>query len=129
MIPTLILPKAQASLIGGPALSAPPRAASEREVKKKCDPAIMKPYVKPFVEGVAEDCAPYLAQMLSEGNLPVLQLRDEVDKLMEERLKELTADKVKALVEDILREHLEWLVVWGVIFGVLIGVICIVAGF
>ena len=93
------------------------------------DPAIMKPYVKPFVEGVAEDCAPYLAQMLSEGNLPVLQLRDEVDKLMEERLKELTADKVKALVEDILREHLGWLVVWGVIFGVLIGVVCIVAGF
>ncbi|XRB15161.1 DUF445 domain-containing protein [Pseudoscourfieldia marina] len=93
------------------------------------DPMVMKPYVKPFVEGVAEDCAPFLAQMLAEGNLPVLQLRDEVDRLMEERLKELTAEKVKALVEDIMREHLGWLVVWGVIFGIVIGIICVVAGF
>jgi len=59
----------------------------------------------------------------------VLQLRDEVDRLMEERLKELTAEKVKALVEDIMREHLGWLVVWGVIFGIVIGIICVVAGF
>jgi len=93
------------------------------------DPMVMKPYVKPFVEGVAEDCAPFLAQMLAEGNLPVLQLRDEVDRLMEERLKELTAEKVKALVEDIMREHLGWLVVWGVIFGIVIGIVCVVAGF
>ena len=37
------------------------------------------------MEGVAEDVAPYLAQVLAEGNLPVIQLRDEVDRLMDVR--------------------------------------------
>lgn len=40
----------------------------------------------------------------------------------------LTADKIKALMEVIVRVHLGWLVVWGNIFGGLIGFISSVAG-
>ena len=41
---------------------------------------------------------------------------------MEERLKELTAERVKGLIEAVMRAHLGWLVVWGNIFGGAIGV-------
>ena len=39
------------------------------------------------------------------------------------RLQELTPEKVKTLMEEVIRTHLGWLIVWGNIFGGGIGVI------
>jgi hypothetical protein len=59
-------------------------------------------------------------------------IRSEVDQLMSTKLLELTPDRVKQvtplrvdlltnsnlqLMEDVIREHLGWLIVWGCIFG------------
>ena len=44
-------------------------------------------------------------------------------------MQELTADRVKMLIEAIMRAHLGWLVVWGNIFGGLIGVISEAVGY
>ena len=49
--------------------------------------------------------------------------------MMEERLKELTAERVKGLIEAVMRAHLGWLVVWGNIFGGAIGVASEAAGY
>ena len=35
----------------------------------------------------------------------------------------LTPDKVKQIIEDVIRQHLGWLIVWGNVFGGLIGLI------
>ena len=48
---------------------------------------------------------------------------------MDERLKELTAARIKTLIEVIMRQHLGWLVVWGNIFGGTIGVVSEAAGY
>eukprot|EP00238_Polyblepharides_amylifera_P000234 CAMPEP_0196573410 /NCGR_PEP_ID=MMETSP1081-20130531/3315_1 /TAXON_ID=36882 /ORGANISM="Pyramimonas amylifera, Strain CCMP720" /LENGTH=288 /DNA_ID=CAMNT_0041891101 /DNA_START=47 /DNA_END=913 /DNA_ORIENTATION=+ len=90
----------------------------------------IKPFLKPFVSSIASDIGPLLSEMLnSEGAMPVIKIRNEVEKLMDERLKELTADRVKKLIEVVMRVHLGWLVVWGNIFGGLIGVISQAAGY
>mmetsp|Transcript_17824 Transcript_17824/g.21359 ORF Transcript_17824/g.21359 Transcript_17824/m.21359 type:complete len:280 (+) Transcript_17824:82-921(+) len=89
----------------------------------------IKPFVKPFLSGVASDLGPMLAELAKGDNIPIHKLRDEVEKLMDERLLELTPERVKALIEAIMREHLGWLVVWGCVFGGVIGVVSELAGY
>ena len=50
-----------------------------------------------------------------------LQLK--IDKVVNERLSELNPKMVKNIIEDMMKEHLGWLVVWGGVFGGLIGVV------
>ncbi len=47
----------------------------------------------------------------------------QVEQIIDNRLAELTPQKVKQIVEDMIREHLGWLVVWGGVFGGLIGLV------
>jgi len=49
------------------------------------------------------------------------KLRDEVIKIVDGRLADLTPQNVKHIIEDIIRKHLGWLVVWGAVFGGLLG--------
>lgn len=59
----------------------------------------------------------------------VFKLRAQIDTVIHDRLRELTADKVKKLMEMVIRVHLGWLVVWGNIFGGIIGVASAAAGY
>lgn len=47
----------------------------------------------------------------------------QVEEIIDRRLAELTPQKVKEIVEDMIRQHLGWLVVWGGVFGGLIGLV------
>lgn len=51
----------------------------------------------------------------------IADLRAQVNHLLERKLQELDAERVKRLTEDVMRKHLGWLVVWGNIFGGLLG--------
>ena len=44
-------------------------------------------------------------------------------------LQELTAERVKKLIEVVMRVHLGWLVVWGNIFGGVIGLVSELVGY
>jgi uncharacterized membrane-anchored protein YjiN (DUF445 family) len=50
-------------------------------------------------------------------------LIEQVEQIIDNRLAELTPDKVKGIVEDMIRKHLGWLVVWGGVFGGAIGLV------
>ena len=92
----------------------------------------IKPFLKPFVKAISVKVAPMVGEIVNGGTgagSPIMKLRDEVNRLMEERLKELTAQRVKGLIEAVMRAHLGWLVVWGNIFGGLIGVCSEAAGY
>jgi len=52
----------------------------------------------------------------------------QVEDIIDKRLAELTPEKVKAIVEDMMRQHLGWLVVWGGVFGGLIGLLASLLG-
>ena len=49
------------------------------------------------------------------------KLREEIIKIVDGRLNDLTPQNVKQIIEDIIRKHLGWLVVWGAFFGGLLG--------
>ena len=46
-----------------------------------------------------------------------------VERLIDKRLAELTPKMVKVLVQQLIKEHLGWLVVWGGVFGGVIGLV------
>lgn len=50
-------------------------------------------------------------------------LRAAVDHLLETKLQQLDAPTVKKMLEDVIRDHLGWLVVWGNVFGGLLGLV------
>ena len=50
---------------------------------------------------------------------------DSIEKVIDNRLLEITPIMVKEMIERIIKEHLGWLVVWGGIFGGLIGLISV----
>ncbi len=47
----------------------------------------------------------------------------KIDKIVNERLNDLNPKMVKNIIEDMMKEHLGWLVVWGGVFGGLIGIV------
>ena len=77
----------------------------------------LKVLVKPFVGSLGAEAEPMLLKMLDKEELPIEKIRAGVDRLLETKLKELTPEVVKKMMEDITREHLGWLVVWGCVFG------------
>jgi uncharacterized membrane protein YheB (UPF0754 family) len=48
-------------------------------------------------------------------------IRVNVDRLLEKKLEQLDAGTVKRMMEEVIRQHLGWLVVWGNVFGGLLG--------
>jgi uncharacterized membrane protein YheB (UPF0754 family) len=45
----------------------------------------------------------------------------KIDGLVRQRLDELTPEMVKDIIQNMIREHLGWLVVWGGFFGAILG--------
>ena len=86
----------------------------------------VKPLVKQFVIGVGSEIAPLLA---SRAGTEVKALRAQVDELLETKLEELTPDRVKEMMEEVIREHLGWLIVWGNVFGGTIGLLSKALGY
>jgi uncharacterized membrane-anchored protein YjiN (DUF445 family) len=51
----------------------------------------------------------------------------KISQIVEQRLNELTPKMVKDIIQNMIREHLGWLVVWGGVFGGLIGLLTAVS--
>ncbi|HIP12859.1 MAG TPA: DUF445 domain-containing protein [Arcobacter sp.] len=63
-----------------------------------------------------------LREILSSGDISD-GIQEKIQAVVYERLEELDAKMIKNLVQDMMKEHLGWLVVWGGFFGGLIGLV------
>ncbi|KUJ72052.1 DUF445 family protein [Thiomicrospira sp. WB1] len=63
------------------------------------------------------------AQMNSQMDRPDVldRLQQDVSRIIEARLAELTPESVKVIVQTLIKDHLSWLVIWGGVLGGLIG--------
>ena len=46
-----------------------------------------------------------------------------IEKLIDDRLNELSSQDVKKIIQNLIDKHLGWLVIWGGVFGGFIGII------
>jgi hypothetical protein len=87
-------------------------------------------YIKPMLVTFAQEMGRKLVSEFDiSKSLDVEKVREEMDKLLTQKLLLLTPEMVKTLMEDVIREHLGWLVVWGNVFGGLLGIISQAAGY
>ena len=117
----------------------------ERMFKKLCDAVLASPFGGmlgmfgganalaplrgPFEENVRAEIralveSPKLLETLqASASLPnhAAVIIDKVEAIVFRRLDELTPQMVKKIVQDMIHQHLGWLVVWGGVFGGLIG--------
>ena len=83
----------------------------------------MVPMLKPFLGAFGEELLKVLVEKFDVTELvPIDSVIREVETLLNEKLKLITPEMVKELMEEVIREHLGWLVVWGNVFGGAIGV-------
>ncbi len=68
-----------------------------------------------------EDVVESLGKTDSGDNSAADDLVIQIESIIDNRLAELTPEKVKKIVEEMIRRHLGWLVVWGGVFGGAIG--------
>ena len=88
------------------------------------------PKIKPMIVGFAADMGDLLVDNFDPLKMiPIDKVRAEIERLMEEKLKLLTPESVKTLMEEVIRSHLGWLIVWGNVFGSLIGVVSVAFGY
>eukprot|EP00944_MAST-04C_sp_MAST-4C-sp1_P003564 g3564.t1 len=86
--------------------------------------------MKPALAGFATEMATKMKDSFDITEfVSVDNVRDEIDALMTEKLQELTPPIVKKLMEDVIREHLGWLIIWGNIFGGALGLISQAVGY
>jgi uncharacterized membrane protein YheB (UPF0754 family) len=94
----------------------------------------IRPTINQFVSAFIESMQGKLFELASQVGSDDLQLeldeeallhdvRGKVDQLLERKLEQLHSDDVKRMMEDVIRQHLGWLVVWGNVFGGILGVI------
>ena len=89
---------------------------------------VIKTLIKDFLIGLVPNLAPRLATLGSES-IDIDTLRNQIDQLLTAKLEELTPEKVKQIMEEIMRQHLGWLIVWGNIFGGTIGLLAKTLGY
>lgn len=85
----------------------------------------------PFVDRMRE----FFKEQLSDSNFQVKiqdalssamddeAIRGKLEFMIDDRLNQMTPKMVKEIIQQMIREHLGWLVVWGCVFGGLIGLV------
>ena len=83
----------------------------------------LEPLREPVKQKMDEILADVMASATTDDDGLVDSLSEQIGHIIDQRLAELTPQHVKTIVEDMIRQHLGWLVVWGGVFGGLIGFI------
>lgn len=93
-------------------------------------PSALEPMKQPVIKKLKQT----LSEMTQQADFKALvveqlgvneaeNVQKKVESIVDQRLDELTPNMVKIIVQNMIKEHLGWLVVWGGVFGGLIGLI------
>lgn len=83
----------------------------------------LEPLREPIIGKLTDVVAKLTSSSFNSKNKKIIidKLTNSIENLIDKRLDELSSDEVKRIVQNMIREHLGWLVVWGGVFGGIIG--------
>lgn len=92
---------------------------------------VLEPMKQPFIEKMqsslieisSSDVFHNTVQAQLSSSTSVEHLQSKIEQIIDARLAELTPQTVKTLIQDLIKQHLGWLVVWGGVFGGLFGLV------
>ena len=99
------------TMVGGAKALAPLQEPFQKNVEQEIRGLVESPKLMEAVQ----------ASVSSGGNSK--EIIEKVENIVTRRLAELTPQMVKTIIQDMIRQHLGWLVVWGGVFGGLIGLL------
>ncbi len=79
------------------------------------------PFKKEFKERIAGILSKIDISSILQKETDFETFKSKIGDMVDTRLNELTPKHVKDIIEDMIRQHLGWLVVWGGVFGAFIG--------
>lgn len=92
---------------------------------------MLLPLKQPFIDNLSRSLVSLASadevqqQLRNQLQSPaqIASIQQQISGLVAARLEELTPELVKALMQQLIAEHLGWLVVWGGFFGAVIGLL------
>jgi uncharacterized membrane protein YheB (UPF0754 family) len=88
---------------------------------------LKEPFIKKLQKSIIDITSSEAFNKVLDESLKSEDLSKDVhgklSEIISSRLDELTPKMVKQIVQDMIKEHLGWLVIWGAVFGGLIGFI------
>lgn len=84
---------------------------------------ILEPLREPLVEKFQQILIEILTKKNGNNYDDFEMLEEKITGVIDSKLKKLTPQRVKEIMQEMIRQHLGWLVVWGAIFGGTIGLI------
>lgn len=84
----------------------------------------LDPLKEPFIEKLKNIIEKIYTDIKSNKKLEISEsLLSQIENIVDNRLEEITPEKVKQIMYNMIHKHLGWLVVWGGLFGGLIGML------
>lgn len=92
---------------------------------------VLQPLREPFIQELKTalieiaDSDEFQQQILLQLERPeqMQQIQQHIETIVAARIEELTPELVKSIVQQMIKEHLGWLVVWGGFFGAVLGLL------
>jgi uncharacterized membrane-anchored protein YjiN (DUF445 family) len=83
---------------------------------------ILEPMREPFIAALQKALEKHVETIDFSSLVPSSsEIERLITQLIDERLYQMTPAQTKALVDQMIRAHLTWVVVWGAVFGALLG--------
>ena len=81
----------------------------------------LNPLKEPMINKIKDLFNEFSISSERDNEKIISKTKTSIENIVDSRLKELSPENVKIIIQNMIKQHLSWLVVWGAVIGGLIG--------